>query len=193
MQASESEYRPSTVHAWYLYLYVHTIYSRTGKKGKKQELVLYMAPYSEWMGCGSGITKNCEWLKPNNEKSRSFQAQKQWMYCAKREFTAEKEKEFFAIKTRLYRTTAVRTPSYVRERTKSDLRQQYKAAITPPGTCRCGWQSGGNALCSWRGQLGHRTGGCEPRLNCVGGVCTVYTLRFMENGMFAFPGSAGRH
>lgn len=101
-RARQTEYPRSTVHAWYPYLYlylhlyrcVHTIYSRTRNKSW---LVLYMAPYSEWMGCGSGITKNCEWLKPPNKKRKQIPTSKNNVCTAneekKKKFTARKKKK----------------------------------------------------------------------------------------------------
>lgn len=74
----QSEYPRSTVHAWYLCLYEHAITVGHAKRGRiKSWLVLYMAPYSGWMGCGSGITKNCEWLKAERRVEEDpYQAKK---------------------------------------------------------------------------------------------------------------------
>lgn len=146
--------------------------------------MLYMAPYSEWTGCGSGITKNCEWLTP--KKRRQMLTGRNNESTAKEEeeesLQQENRKEFVAIKMMLYREITMRTPPYVRSHAKNSKARtnNTKRLQQPTGTCRKR-QSGGNALCSWRGHFGHRTGGCEPRLNCDGtverdGVCRYDTL-----------------
>lgn len=43
-----------------------------------------MAPYSEWTGCGSGITKNCEWLNAEKRETADPYRQKQCKHRKKK-------------------------------------------------------------------------------------------------------------
>lgn len=92
----QTEYPRSTVHVWYLCLYEHAITVGHAERGRiKSWLLLYMAPYSEWMGCGSGITKNCEWLKAERRvKEDPYQGKKKnWVYSTKEKVYSREKKE----------------------------------------------------------------------------------------------------
>lgn len=121
------EYPRGTVHVRYLDLYhystcIHFTAGQAEKGRIKSWLVLYMAPHSEWTGCGSGITKNCEWLTPKKERQQILTGRNNGSTAGKEEkesLQQETEQKLLPPKTMLYRQITMRTPPYVRSLAKN--------------------------------------------------------------------------
>lgn len=112
--------------------YTFTAGQSEKKKGRIESwLVLYMAPYSEWTGCGSGITKNCEWLTPKKERQQILTGRNSASTAKRRrrKFTATKNNRIgiVAIKTMLY---GHRHMSEAMRKSPKREREQYQAATT---------------------------------------------------------------
>jgi hypothetical protein len=108
------------------------------KKRKNYELVLYMAPYSEWTGCGSGITNNCEWLTPEKERRQILIRRSSGNTGQENKVLQQKkQKHLLPSQTMLYRRITMRTPSYVRGHAKKFQSENNTKRLQPPtGTCR---------------------------------------------------------